>query len=69
VIGQRRSPDPTVRISSEPHADAMIATMAGTGIALKATDVMEHRRPGLAIVGCMLPAGIATVQATRTPVG
>jgi UDP:flavonoid glycosyltransferase YjiC (YdhE family) len=68
VLGYRHSPDPDVRIAFEAQAGAMMATMAGEGIALDAVEVLEEQRPDLAIVDCMLPAGIAAAQATGTPV-
>jgi UDP:flavonoid glycosyltransferase YjiC (YdhE family) len=68
VVGYRRSPDPLVRIAFEAQAGAMMATTAGEQIALDAVEVLEELRPDLAIVDCMLPAGIAAAQATGTPV-
>jgi UDP:flavonoid glycosyltransferase YjiC (YdhE family) len=67
VIGYRRGPDPDTRIAFEAQAGAMMATMAGTDIALDARDVLAELRPDLAIVDCMLPAAIAAAQATGTP--
>jgi UDP:flavonoid glycosyltransferase YjiC (YdhE family) len=67
VIGYRRGPDPDTRIAFEAQAAAMMATMAGTDIALDAREVLADLRPDLAIVDCMLPAAIAAARATGTP--
>src|SRR3954471_12095149 len=68
VAGYRNSPDPDVGIAFEAQAGAMMAATAGEGIALDTVEVLEELRPDLAIVDCMLPAGIAAAQAPRTPV-
>jgi UDP:flavonoid glycosyltransferase YjiC (YdhE family) len=67
VVGYQRSPDPDTRVAFEAQAGVMMATMAGTDIALDARDVLAELRPDLAIVDCMLPAAIAAAQATGTP--
>jgi UDP:flavonoid glycosyltransferase YjiC (YdhE family) len=67
VVGYRRSPDPDTRIAFEAQAETMMATMAGTDIALDAQDALADVRPDMASVDCMLPAGIAAARATATP--
>jgi UDP:flavonoid glycosyltransferase YjiC (YdhE family) len=67
VTGYRRSPDPDIRVAFEAQADRVMATMAGTEIALDARDVLHELRPDLAVVDCMLPAAVAAARATGTP--
>jgi UDP:flavonoid glycosyltransferase YjiC (YdhE family) len=45
----------------------MMALAAGLEIALDVRDVLAELRPELMIVDCMLPAGIAVGESTRTP--
>ena len=68
VARYRRSPDPDTRVAFEAQAESVMATMAGTDIALDATEALEDLRPDLAIVDCMLPAAIAAARARGTPV-
>jgi UDP:flavonoid glycosyltransferase YjiC (YdhE family) len=67
VTGYRRSPDPRTHIAFEAQADVVMATMAGTDIALDTRDVLADLGSDLAIVDCMLPAAIAAARATGTP--
>jgi UDP:flavonoid glycosyltransferase YjiC (YdhE family) len=67
VTGYRRSADPDVRIAFESQADLLMARAAGAEIALDARDVLEERRPDLAVIDCMLPGAIAAARATGTP--
>lgn len=68
ILRYRRSPDPDTGIAFEAQAESVMATMAGTDIALDATDALEDLSPDLAVVDCMLPAAIAAAQSTQTPV-
>jgi UDP:flavonoid glycosyltransferase YjiC (YdhE family) len=67
VIGYRRTPDPNTERAFEEQAAQLMATAAGADLALDACDVVAEVRPDLLIVDCMLPAGIAAGEATRTP--
>jgi UDP:flavonoid glycosyltransferase YjiC (YdhE family) len=67
VVRYRRSPAPDTSMAFEAQAEAVMATMAGADIALDARDLLQELRPDLAIVDCMLPAGIAAARATGTP--
>lgn len=66
VIGFRRSPDPDVRVAFEAQAELMMATAAGSEIALDAREAIEELRPDLTVIDCMLPAALAASQATGT---
>ncbi len=67
VISYRRTPDPDVELAFEHQAARLMATAAGAEVALDVRDVVAEVRPRLMIVDCMLPAGIAAAEATRTP--
>jgi UDP:flavonoid glycosyltransferase YjiC (YdhE family) len=67
VIGYRRATDPNVDVAFEQQAARLMATAAGADVALDVRDVVTELRPGLMIVDCMLPAGIAAGEARRTP--
>jgi UDP:flavonoid glycosyltransferase YjiC (YdhE family) len=67
VTGYGRSPDPDIRLAFEAQADPMMASIAGTEIALDARDVLDELRPDVAVVDCMLPAAIAAARAMGTP--
>jgi UDP:flavonoid glycosyltransferase YjiC (YdhE family) len=67
VIGFRRTPDPNTRLAFEEQAAQLMATAAGPDLALDVRDAVAEVRPDLLIVDCMLPAGIAAGEATRTP--
>jgi UDP:flavonoid glycosyltransferase YjiC (YdhE family) len=67
VTGYGRSADPDTHVAFEAQADLMMASMAGTEIALDARDALTESRPDLAVVDCMLPAAIAAARATGTP--
>lgn len=67
VVGYERSPDPDVEVAFEAQAAEVMATASGADIALDAVDVLDRVRPDLAVVDCMLPAGIAAAQAVGTP--
>ena len=67
VTGYQRGPDPDAHVAFEAQAELMMATMAGSEIALDARDALAKLRPDLAVVDCMLPAAIAAARATGTP--
>jgi hypothetical protein len=67
VTGYQRRPDPDADVAFEAQAELMMATMAGSQIALDARDALAELRPDLAVVDCMLPAAIAAARATGTP--
>jgi UDP:flavonoid glycosyltransferase YjiC (YdhE family) len=67
VVGYPRSPAPDTSVAFERQAEAMLGAAAGADIAADVRDVLLEARPDLAIVDCMLPAGIAAGQATGTP--
>jgi hypothetical protein len=67
VAKYRRAPDPHTHVAFEAQADEMMAIAAGAELAVDARDALEDMRPDLAIVDCMLPAGIAATRATGTP--
>jgi UDP:flavonoid glycosyltransferase YjiC (YdhE family) len=67
IVGYRRTPDPEMETAFEQQAAQLMATAAGPEIALDVRDVAAELRPGLMIVDCMLPAGIAAGESTRTP--
>jgi UDP:flavonoid glycosyltransferase YjiC (YdhE family) len=67
VIGFRRTPDPNTWLAFEEQAAKLMAIAAGPALALDVRDVVAELRPDLLIVDCMLPAGIAAGEATRTP--
>lgn len=67
VVGFRRSPDPDVRVAFEDQAERMMATAAGTEIALDTREVIGQLRPDVMVVDCMLPAALAAGEATATP--
>jgi MGT family glycosyltransferase len=67
VVGYQRAPDPEMETAFEQQAAQLMATAAGPEIALDVRDVVEELRPELMIVDCMLPAGIAAGESTRTP--
>jgi UDP:flavonoid glycosyltransferase YjiC (YdhE family) len=67
VVGYQRSPDPELESAFEQQAARLMATAAGPEIALDVRDVLRELRPGLMVVDCMLPAGIAAGESTRTP--
>jgi UDP:flavonoid glycosyltransferase YjiC (YdhE family) len=63
----RRAPDPETTIAFERQARAMLATAAGMPVALDVRDALLETEPDLAVVDCMLPAGLAAAGATGTP--
>jgi UDP:flavonoid glycosyltransferase YjiC (YdhE family) len=67
VIGYRRAPDPKMDIAFEQQAAQLMATAAGPKIARDTRDALTELRPTLAVVDCMLPAGIAAGEAAATP--
>jgi MGT family glycosyltransferase len=67
VIRYKRARDPNMYLAFEEQAPQMMATAAGEEVALDVRDVLAERRPKLLIVDCMLPAGIAAGESTRTP--
>ncbi len=67
VVGYRRAPDPNMDIAFEQQAARLMATAAGTEVALDVRDAVAEVRPDLLIVDCMLPAGIAAGESTGTP--
>ena len=67
VVGFRRSPDPDVRVAFEDQAERMMATAAGTEIALDTRDAIDELRPDLMVADCMLPAALAAAEAAATP--
>jgi MGT family glycosyltransferase len=67
VVGYRRAPDPEMETAFEQQAAQLMATAAGPEIALDVLDAVEELGPELMIVDCMLSAGIAAGQSTRTP--
>jgi UDP:flavonoid glycosyltransferase YjiC (YdhE family) len=68
VLAYRRSPDPDTGLAFERQARELMALAAGPAIALDVRDVLARERPALAIVDCMLPAGVAAALATGTRV-
>jgi MGT family glycosyltransferase len=67
VIRYKRARDPNMHLAFEEQAPEMMAAAAGEEVALDVRDVIAERRPKLLIVDCMLPAGIAAGESTRTP--
>jgi MGT family glycosyltransferase len=67
VIGYDRAPDPEMETAFEQQAAELMATAAGSEIALDVRDVLTESRPGLMVVDCMLPSGIAAGESTGTP--
>jgi UDP:flavonoid glycosyltransferase YjiC (YdhE family) len=67
VIGYRRAPAPNTELAFEQQAAELMATAAGTEVALDVRDVVADVQPDLMIVDCMLPAGIAVGEAMGTP--
>jgi MGT family glycosyltransferase len=67
VVSYQRSPDPETETAFEQQAAQMMALAAGLEIALDVRDVVGELRPKLVVVDCMLPAGIAAGESTRTP--
>jgi UDP:flavonoid glycosyltransferase YjiC (YdhE family) len=67
VLDYRRAPDPELEIPFEQQAAELMATAAGPEIALDVCDVLADLRPGLMVVDCMLPAGVAAGESTGTP--
>ena len=68
TTGFRRSPDPDVAVAFEAQAELVMATAAGTEIALDVCDAIEELRPTLTVNDCMLPAALAASEATGAPV-
>jgi UDP:flavonoid glycosyltransferase YjiC (YdhE family) len=68
VLRHPRGPDPDTRVAFEAQAELMLATAAGEEIALGVREVLTDAWPDVAIVDCMLPAGIAAARSTGTPV-
>lgn len=66
VTGYERSPDPDVEVAFEAQAAEVMAIAAGADIALDVADAVAQVRPDLAVVDCMLPAGIAAARAGAT---
>ena len=67
VVGYQRGPDPEMETAFEQQAAQLMAIAAGPEIALDVRDVLAELRPKLMVVDCMLPAGIAAGESTRTP--
>jgi UDP:flavonoid glycosyltransferase YjiC (YdhE family) len=67
VLAYRRGPEPDTRTAFELQADAMMATAAGPELESEVGNALAGARPDLAIVDCMLPAGLAAARATGTP--
>src|SRR6266498_1785097 len=67
VASYRRAPDPNMDTAFEQQAAQLMAIAAGPELALDVRDVVAELRPDLMIVDCMLPAGLATGEATGTP--
>ncbi len=67
VVGYQRGPDPEMETAFEQQAAQLMAIAAGPEIALDVRDVLAELQPKLMIVDCMLPAGIAAGESTRTP--
>jgi MGT family glycosyltransferase len=67
VLDYRRAPDPDMDTAFEEQAAELMATAAGLEIALDVCDGLAELRPGLMVVDCMLPAGIAAGESTGTP--
>jgi UDP:flavonoid glycosyltransferase YjiC (YdhE family) len=67
VVGYNRAPDPEMGIAFEQQAAELMATAAGPEIALDVRDVLAELRPGLLVVDCMVPAGIAAGESMETP--
>jgi UDP:flavonoid glycosyltransferase YjiC (YdhE family) len=68
ATGYGRSRDPDTSVAFEAQAAQVMASTAGTEIALDTTEALHELRPDLAVVDCMLPAAIAAARATLTPV-
>jgi len=67
VVAYRRSLAPDTSVAFEDQAGAMMAAAAGPDIGRDVHEVLAETRPDLAIVDCMLPAGIAAGLASDTP--
>jgi UDP:flavonoid glycosyltransferase YjiC (YdhE family) len=61
------APEPETRVAFERQAGAMMAIAAGLEIARDVCDMLTGERTELAVVDCMLPAGLAAARATGTP--
>jgi UDP:flavonoid glycosyltransferase YjiC (YdhE family) len=67
VVGYDRAPNPEMETAFEQQAAQLMATAAGPEIAHDVRDVAAELKPGLMVVDCMLPAGIAAGESTGTP--
>jgi MGT family glycosyltransferase len=67
VLDYRRAPDPELKVPFEQQAAELMATAAGPEIALDVCEVLADLRPGLMVVDCMLPAGVAAGESTGIP--
>jgi len=61
----RRAADPDTTIAFEQQADTMMGAAAGAAIALDVADAAAEHGAHLAVVDCMLPAGLAGAAAAR----
>jgi UDP:flavonoid glycosyltransferase YjiC (YdhE family) len=60
------APDPDVSVEFERQAQAMMALAAGIEVARSVRDLLVETGATLAVVDCMLPAGLAAAQAAGT---
>jgi UDP:flavonoid glycosyltransferase YjiC (YdhE family) len=67
VASYRRARDPNMDTAFEQQAAQLMATAAGSELALDVRDIVAELRPELMIADCMLPAGIAAGESTGTP--
>jgi UDP:flavonoid glycosyltransferase YjiC (YdhE family) len=67
VHAYERAPVPDTSVAFEQQLAAAAATAAGLDVALDVRDMLSATHADLAIVDCMLPAGIAGAQAAGTP--
>jgi UDP:flavonoid glycosyltransferase YjiC (YdhE family) len=58
-----RAADPDATVAFEHQAEAMLAQAAGAEVARDVRDLLQEIGAALAVVDCMLPAGIAGAQA------
>jgi zinc-finger of transposase IS204/IS1001/IS1096/IS1165 len=62
-----RGPEPDTEVAFERQAETMMAIKAGPEIARDVCEMLVDTGARLAVVDCMLPAGLAAGKATDTP--
>ena len=67
TLSYRRSPDPDTGVSFERQAAHLMATAAGVQLGHDVRDALAETRADLAVIDCMLPAGLAAARGRGTP--